>query len=155
MEIEFDFKKEKSRIFGSILRPVAAITFVNEKIEILESLYVDSGADVTLISKSVGDLLGFKITAEDKVEEITGIGGRGIPIIIKNLKIRIDKKLIDARVAWSLVEEVPLLLGREDVFKLFKICFHYNKKTTFQDFKKIRDEKRKGIQFRVNRLNLC
>jgi len=131
-EIEFDFKEEQSKIFGKVMRPVARIILVNNEIEVPEHVYVDSGADVTLISKSVGDILGFKITDEDRIVEIKGICEGGIPIIIKNLKIRIDEKLIDADVAWSLIEEVPLLLGRKDIFKLFDICFCHDKKTTFR-----------------------
>ncbi|MDI6730161.1 MAG: hypothetical protein QMD06_01295 [Candidatus Altarchaeum sp.] len=65
---------------------------------------------MTLISKSVCDILGFKSIDEDRIVEIKGISERGIPIIIKNLKIRIDEKLIDADVAWSLIEEVHYYL---------------------------------------------
>ena len=54
MEIEFDFRKERSSIFGEILRPVAKITFVNGSTESEELVYMDFGADVTLISRSVG-----------------------------------------------------------------------------------------------------
>ncbi len=67
----------------------------------------------------------------DKIVEIKGIGDVGIPIIIKNVKIKIGEKLIDARIAWALIEEVPLLLGREDVFSFFDICFNKNQKTIF------------------------
>ena len=53
MEIEFGFRKEASSIFGDIFRPVAKITIINGEIESDELVYVDSGADVTLISRSV------------------------------------------------------------------------------------------------------
>lgn len=133
MEVEFDFREEKSRIFGSILRPVAALTFINNGKEIFESVYVDSGADISLIPKSVGEALGFKIEDIDKINEIKGIGERGIPIIEKKVKIKIGDKLFGIRVAWALIEEVPLLLGRTDIFNLFDICFKKNKKTVFSD----------------------
>ena len=132
MEIEFDFRKEESRIFGAIWRPVASVTLIHEEREIWESVYVDSGADVTLISKSVGDALGFKIEKEDNITEIKGVGERGVPIIVKKVKIKVGEKLFEARVAWALVEEVPLLLGRTDVFNLFDICFMKNEKTVFK-----------------------
>jgi len=133
MEIEFNFKEEQSRIFGPILRPVARIILINRKNEVPEHVYVDSGADITLIPKSVGELLGFKIEESDKIEEMKGIGDYGIPVIIKKLKIKIGKKIIDARVAWSLLEDVPLLLGRIDIFRLFNISFEKEKKTVFVD----------------------
>jgi len=133
MEIEFNFKEEQSRIFGPILRPVARIILINRKNEVPEHVYVDSGADITLIPKSVGELLGFKIEESDKIEEMKGIGDYGIPVIIKKLKIKIGEKTIDARVAWSLLEDVPLLLGRIDIFRLFNISFEKEKKTVFVD----------------------
>jgi len=126
MEIEFNFKEEQSRIFGPILRPVARIILINRKNEVPEHVYVDSGADITLIPKSVGELLGFKIEESDKIEEMKGIGDYGIPVII-------GEKIIDARVAWSLLEDVPLLLGRIDIFRLFNISFEKEKKTVFVD----------------------
>ena len=133
MEIEFEFREEQSKIFGFILRPIAEITFINNDKEILELVYVDSGADITLIPKSVGDLLGFKIDEKDKIIEIKGIGERGVPIIVKKIKIKLGEKLLDARAGWALIEEVPLLLGRIDVFNLFNIAFKKNKKTIFTD----------------------
>ena len=133
MEVEFDFKEEKSRIFGTIFRPVAAITFVNNTKEVLESVYVDSGADITLISRSVGEALDFKIEDTDKITEIKGIGERGVPIIIKKVEMKIGERLLATRIAWALIEDVPLLLGRTDIFNLFDICFKKNKKTLFID----------------------
>jgi len=133
MEIEFDFREEQSNVFGPISRPIAEITFINNDKEILELIYVDSGADITLIPKSVGELLGFKIDENDKVVEIKGIGERGVPIIVKKIKIGLGGKFSDARVGWALIEEVPLLLGRMDVFNLFNITFKKNKKTIFTD----------------------
>lgn len=133
MEVEFDFREEHSRLFGSILRPVARIILVNEGKEFPEHVYVDSGADISLIPKSVGDTLGFEIEKTDKIIEIKGIGERGVPIIIKNIQMKIGDRLLNTRIAWALIEEVPLLLGRLDVFKLFNVCFKKNKKTAFTD----------------------
>lgn len=133
MEIEFDFKKEESKIFGPILRPVARIILVNNEIEVPEHVYVDSGADVSLIPKSVGDILGFIIEKTDEITEIKGIGERSIPIIIKKVRMKIGEKLFDARVGWALIEEVPLLLGRIDIFKLFEINFKKEKSIIFSD----------------------
>ncbi len=133
MEIEFDFKEEQSRLFGAILRPVARVVLVNESIEVPQHLYVDSGADITLIPRSVGELLGFLVFQEDLVWDIKGIGKGGVPIIIKKIKMKVGERLLDIRVAWALIEEVPLLLGRADVFNMFDVCFNKNKKTVFRD----------------------
>ena len=99
MEIEFDFRKEESRLFGTISRPVARVIFINHGKELAEHLYIDSGADITLVPKSVGEWLGFKIGKADQIVEIKGVGERGIPIVVKKVTIKIGGKLIDARVA--------------------------------------------------------
>ncbi len=133
MEVEFDFKEERSGIFGSILRPVARVVLIGDSAEFAEHLYVDSGADISLIPKTVGDALGFVIEKSDSIIEIKGVGERGVPIIIKKLKLKIGEKIFETRIAWALIEEVPLLLGRTDVFNLFDISFEKNRKTIFED----------------------
>ena len=133
MDIEFDFKEEQSKIFGPILRPVVRIVLINEGIEFPENVYVDSGADISIIPKSIGEILRFKIEKTDKINEIKGIGERSVPIIIKRIKIKIEEKIFESRIAWALIEDVPLLLGRTDVFNLFDICFKKNKRTLFKD----------------------
>lgn len=126
METEFEFRLEHSRLFGSVYRPVARIIFINQEMEVPEWVYVDSGADMTLIPKSVGDLLGIKIDGEE-VREVRGIGEREIPVIIKRLGVRIGDKKIEAATACSLIEGVPVLLGRKDVFDNFEVVFKNNK----------------------------
>ncbi len=133
MKIEFDFKEEPSSLFGKILRPVARVSLIHDTIEVPGHMYVDSGADITLVSKSIGDPLGFEIKKEDIITEIKDIGERGVPIIIKKVKMKIDEKVFETRIAWALIEEVPLLLGRTDIFNLFTICFKKNTKTVFKE----------------------
>lgn len=127
MEIEFNFREEHSRIFGNILRPVAYVVFKNSGIEVPQWVYVDSGADMTLLPKSMGELLGFKLRDLDKITEVKGIGERGIPIVMKKAFIKIGEKEIEIDVAWSLIEEVPMLLGRKDVIDTFEITLKKNK----------------------------
>lgn len=134
MKIDFDFKKEESGIFGKIYRPITRLFLIGEnKNEVPEIFYVDSGADITLIPRSLGELLGFTVKDPSKVQEIKGIGERGVPFILKRLKIKFDGKTVEARVAWCLIEEVPPLLGRLDIFELFNITFKRGKVTIFED----------------------
>jgi len=83
-------------------------------------MYIDSGADLTIIPYRFGLMLGLRL--EGPVEEVHGIGG-GIPIIIRRIELKIGDVIINARVGWSLREEVPFLLGRMDVFNKFDIEF--------------------------------
>ena len=81
-------------------------------------MYVDSGADITLIPRSVGDLLGFEVERE-RIVDISGVGGGNVPVIIKETVIDIGGEIFDARVAWALIEDVPPSSGQNGcVFKI-------------------------------------
>ncbi|MGB2840966.1 MAG: hypothetical protein WBC40_00570 [Halobacteriota archaeon] len=47
--------------------------------------------------------------------------------------MKLVDKMFKAKVAIALIEDVPYLLGREDVFKHFEICFRKNEVTSFRD----------------------
>ena len=130
-EIEFAFRKETSALFGSIGRPVARLIVIHRRRRVPQLFYVDSGADITLIPKSVGDLLGLTLASPKKIHEIKGVGERGVPIVIRRLRLQVGSKVFPARVGWCLLEEVPLLLGRLDCFRLFEISFRHDLATAF------------------------
>ena len=135
--LEFEYRKERSDIVGEIFRPVANLYFRSAKegswIEV-ES-YIDSGADITLIPFSLGKLLGFKIE-KDRIKELSGIGEGKISVIIKKVPLRLGDVELSVRAAWALIEEVPTLLGRLDVFDRFKITFDEKKRKIFFDLDK-------------------
>lgn len=130
--VEFPYRREKSDLFGETYRPIAAVHFiVDDDTEFVQFMYIDSGADVTLIPKSVGDLLGFAVL-ESEIKQIYSVSRHSVPVIIKDVRLRLGNHEFDARVAWSLQENVPLLLGRLDIFDKFLITFdEVNKKTIF------------------------
>jgi len=57
------------------------------------------------------------------IQEIKGVSGACIPYIIKNVNLIINNKELEIRIAWALVEEVPMLMGRLDIFDQFRIIF--------------------------------
>jgi hypothetical protein len=118
----FPYREERSKIFGTIYRPVARVKFKSDGEWIPEWMYVDSGADITLIPRSVGDLLGFEMNKRSIVD-ITGVGGGTVPVIVKEVTMGLGEEIFDARVAWALIEDVPPLLGRMDVFNKFEVIF--------------------------------
>jgi hypothetical protein len=127
MRVEFPYRKEKSTTFGVIFRPVAKLILQEE---FAQWLYVDSGADITLIPLSVGDLIGLRRLKHDKVQRVMGVGKSSVPIIVKTVSMRIGTMSFRARVAWSQVEDVPPLLGRTDVFRRFSVTFREKKGVT-------------------------
>lgn len=120
--IVFKYKTELTSKKQKIIRPVAEVylkALSNSWIKFYP--YIDSGADVTLIPLSLGKLLGFRI-GESKVEQIGGIRG-SVPVIFTQSFLRIGNEEFPARLSWALIEDVPPLLGRTDVFDQFNITF--------------------------------
>ncbi len=120
MRVEFPYIREKSGIFGVVSRPVAKVIFQKK---FPQWMYVDTGADITLIPVSVGKLIGLHRTERDKLETIYGVGQSSVPIVVKRVSLRLGAVEFRARVAWSQIEDVPLLLGRIDVFPKFDVIF--------------------------------
>lgn len=131
MRIEFPFVEEKANIVPTILRPLARMKLINEDIETTADMYVDSGADITLIPYSVGTALGFSIKPEDEIRRIGGAEGGKISVVLRRVKMRIGGEGLDVRVAWCMSEDVPLILGRLDIFNKFNVLFENGKKTVF------------------------
>lgn len=124
--IIFRYKKEKSSTLGKIQRPVADIYLQTEKDSWVEfNPYIDSGADITMIPLSLGKLLGFEVD-ESEIQQIGGISG-SVPVIYKKATMKIGAKDFSVRIAWALVEDVPPLLGRTDIFDAFKVTFEQYK----------------------------
>lgn len=127
-----EFKYRPARVRAEIIwRPVAEVTITYGDKRILISPYIDSGADVTLIPKSAGEWLGFELEKE-RIEELSGIGEGKVAIIPKTVKMTIGEETFDCRIAWALIEEVPPLLGRRDIFDRFAVLFkEWDKKILF------------------------
>lgn len=133
--IEFEYREQESGLFGKILRPVADVYFVDkEGNKLISFMYIDSGADITLIPRQLGESLGFTVE-EDKIIEIGGIGDAKVPVLVKTAKVLLGDKETEIRIAWALIEEVPPLLGRTDVFDIFKVVFDQkNRKIEFSEY---------------------
>jgi len=120
--VEFTYRKEKSGILGDILRPVAQLEIKSEKTDWFPVImYIDSGADITLVPRNFGSLLNLDLT--ENLGQIRGIGEAIVPLSLQDVKLRIEKHEIRIKIAVALINEVPYVLGRYDFFKLFKISF--------------------------------
>lgn len=132
MEVEFAFRKERSSLFGEIYRPVTKVVLANRDHRVPEIFYVDSGADITLIPRSVGEILAFDNPTPAEIIDLKGIGGKGVPMVVRKAAMFLGGLKISSRIGWALIEDVPLLLGREDFFKYFEVTFSRNRKTIFE-----------------------
>ena len=121
MRVKFPYRLDSTEILGRIARPIAEVLLRSQDGSWLRvMMYVDSAADLTLIPLKLGEALGLKYR-KSEVREVKGLGRRPLPVVIRKLQMKIAGKSIYAQVAWSLVEEVPILLGRQDVFDLFQV----------------------------------
>ena len=126
--MEFPYQKESSALFGEILRPLIEFQ-IKTKIGWIPVMgYLDSGADMTLLPLSFAKALGIKIEDEE-VKEIKGIGDSAVSVIIKEIDMKISDVNLKANIGIALIEDVPYLLGRKDVFNKFRIIFEeYNER---------------------------
>ena len=86
-------------------------------------MYIDSGADLTMLPFGAGLALGFRQRGGEGVQEIRGVSGGGVSYLVRRITMELDGLRIQVRVAWALIEEVPFLLGRLDIFPRFEITF--------------------------------
>jgi len=116
------FREERSGI-GIVLRPVAEVILENNGFAVEIPMYIDSGADVSMIPFRFGRALGFKQEEGDTIQEIKGVSGIGVPYVLKKVILVLNDKKLEVRIAWALVEEVPMLMGRMDIFDKFRVIF--------------------------------
>jgi len=133
--IRFRYQPERSQL-GIIYRPVATALLEHKGVRIELPLYIDSGADISMIPYRFGKALRLDRTSKDRIRKIRGITGASVPYIVKRLSFIFRGRKITARVAWSTKEEVPLLLGRMDIFDNFRITFDQrNRSVNFYEYK--------------------
>jgi predicted aspartyl protease len=84
-------------------------------------MYVDSGADLTLIPKDFGKLLGMNL--QENLGLISGVSGALLQVSLQSAEIRIGGRTARAKVAVGMRNDLPYLLGRDGLFKRFKIVF--------------------------------
>jgi hypothetical protein len=119
--VEFDYRQETVR-GETVLRPVARVILQHEGRTVIFFPYIDSGADVTLIPRSIGDALGLGLNKSD-IEELAGLGEGKVAVVRQQVRMSVGSTTLDCEIAWALIEEVPPLLGRKGVFDRFSVEF--------------------------------
>ena len=107
--------------------PACEVVLYRNKQEFKYTFIIDSGADISLVPKSIGEQLELK---KGQLRYLGGISGR-MGYYINQVQAEIAGKQFKMELAWATKDTVPLLLGRKSVFKNFKICFNEKKKTVF------------------------
>ena len=127
--MSMSFKYKQDRRGEKIIRtPSIPITLNGESEHVDTVVLIDSGADISVISMSMADLLGLKLENE---EEVTGIGGK-IKASHSNVSLKIEKghESYSLRLPIKVLPkeiEIPVLLGRLVFFDSFDISFEQTK----------------------------
>lgn len=92
------------------------------------NMLVDSGADMSLIPKNIGEQLGLEKAAHETIETAFGVGSR-LSYLNRTLQIKIDDTELSVRFLWLQDEGIDdIILGRLDVFDRFDVLFSQKKR---------------------------
>lgn len=112
-----------------ILRPRAIVRLFGPAQSLLIRFLVDSGADTTLITWETGQVLGFTPSPDESPYSLGGISG-SLPCYLRTIEMEIGDTHFSSAVMWALSDDLPNLLGREDVFDRFHIEFRQSERRT-------------------------
>jgi hypothetical protein len=86
-------------------------------------MLVDSGVELSLITKQLGEDLGCSRTAGESISKAEEVDGT-IEYLLRDIEMELDGHTFTAPVAWAQTDWCEeILLGREVVFDLFDIEF--------------------------------
>ncbi len=114
--------------FRSVVRhewlPNYSVTLKHQEYEMVATMLVDSGAEVSLITQKVGQDLGYALADSELTLLAETIGGT-VEYVLRNVEMTINEHSFIAPVAWLQTDTggEQLLLGREVVFDRFNIEF--------------------------------
>lgn len=132
MQSEFPLNQKRTEL-GAIPDPVVPIPVLTihgyQKFDFL----VDTGADCSIMPKSVAKDLGIKLSSLP-VMRFCGTEGKGIAAYLAKITVKITDRPVEIVCALSSNEKSPFILGRKDIFSIFTIVFdNKNKIIKFVD----------------------
>ena len=107
-------------------KPLFEIEISKNKVDFFNrAMLVDSGADISVISKDFGELLGLSISDNEKIYSANGVGGGVLKYVEREIYFKINgKSVIKTPVAWIQDDRYKeMIIGREVVFDAFDIEF--------------------------------
>ena len=121
MSSNFPLNQKRTQI-GIISDPVVPIAVLTKYGYQRFDFLVDTGADCTIIPKSVAGDLDIDLSALPKMR-FCGIEGKSITAYLTKITIKITNTPIEITCALSSNERSPFILGRKDIFSNFNISF--------------------------------
>jgi hypothetical protein len=127
---QYSWREELSSSLGKVMRPVAEI-HIKDKNNIWRAItmYIDSGADISILKKSHGELFGHNVEKGRKIK-LKGVGKDEITAYLHTMDMLIGAHEVKIEAAIAENDDVPHILGRKDVFNHFEIQFKNKDKAT-------------------------
>jgi Aspartyl protease len=126
-ELPYKIRIVPLRIFGIRKKewsPDYTIILKTDIEQVIEEMLIDSGADISVISKKIGELLGLQTSKYEVVSQVGGVGGGTIDYLTRKITFVIDNHEVTAPVAWLQDDKYnELIVGREVIFDVFDIEF--------------------------------
>ena len=114
---------------GEMWRPYLVVEIADLQGEFIPyEILLDSGADISLITFTMGEYLGLTENLGEQRIRLRGIKRESVEILLKQVTMRIEGQQFPCQVGWAMEEHVPLVLGRLDVFSRFHIEFRQEEK---------------------------
>lgn len=131
---KYECLKRKSEIFGEVRRPLITVRFFSETRNIWIPSYdtlVDSGADVSIIPRYLGNLLVKDVTDGKKIG-IKGIAPDSkLVCYLHTLKVIVAGKELNIPVAIADSNKVLAILGRLKGLDIFNVEFQKGEAVVF------------------------
>ncbi|MEK6894900.1 MAG: hypothetical protein AABX48_00075 [Nanoarchaeota archaeon] len=129
MTFSFNYKQTILKSGKIIYRPLIPITLIgsNESLDVIGIL--DSGSDMSIIPKSIAEVIGVKYLGEDEISGITGKPIKSKQGVI-NVEFGKDREKTNFQIPVVIPEkeDVTIIIGRLGFFQNFDITFQERKR---------------------------
>ena len=132
--MKYPYLEKRSKILGKVKRPLVPIEIAKGKEWIpVDEVLADTGADITLLPRSIGELVVDDDITKGKYVEIKGVVPSAVLIaFIHNLRLRVAGREFRAKVGIADSNDIPPLLGRFESLDLFGIEFRRGREIIFE-----------------------
>ncbi len=127
-EVIFRYQKEKSNIFNNIKRPRIRVNIYSKVFKewiTIEDVLADTGADISVLPKTLGVVLVGKIPNRRRYK-ISGMVSHTF-IYLHELRTRINGREIKGLYAIANSDDLPPTLGRMGALDKFEVTFDKGK----------------------------
>ena len=133
--LSFPYVEGASVIFGTVLRPLVSLEVYSELLEqwvLLENLLADTGADISVLPRPLGELLIGDITV-GRYSPLSGINPSAVlPAFIHIVQVRLGDAEFEMPVAIADSSLIPPVLGRRDALDRFVVRFVVGEETIIE-----------------------